>query len=119
MNYILIFIGGGIGSIIRFMMSKIIQSNFTLLSLPVGTIFVNLSGSFIIGFLGAIGQNKGVFNDNLRALIFIGLLGGYTTFSTFSYESLQLIRNNELSYCLIYLFKITTFTKHKINRRKF
>ncbi len=100
MNWLMIFIGGGIGSIFRFWASKSVQ-NLIGLSFPLGTLFVNLTGSLIIGFLGGLAENRGLFNDTLRALIFIGFLGGYTTFSTFSFETFQLVKSSEIFYAIL------------------
>lgn len=89
-----LFAGGGIGTLCRYFISsqsgRLVESGF-----PVGTTVVNLSGSFAIGFLWALMELINI-SPNLRAFIFIGFLGGYTTFSTYMLENLSLLRGNEM-----------------------
>lgn len=88
-----LFIGGGLGTICRYYLSSRSTRLFNT-TFPIGTTIVNLTGSFIIGFLWAITEIANV-SSTTRAFIFIGFLGGYTTFSTFMLENLNLIRGNE------------------------
>jgi len=91
---LLLFAGGGAGTVFRYLVSsysgRLVQSGF-----PVGTAVVNLSGSFLIGLLWAMTDVMNI-SPNLRALVFIGFIGGYTTFSTFMIENLNLIRSSEV-----------------------
>lgn len=97
-------IGGAIGSIFRYLLSKWVQG-WVGLTFPLGTLMVNVVGSFLIGFLSMILLNKMVtFEGELRALLLIGLLGGFTTFSSFSLEVLQLWENGEGLKVASYLF---------------
>ncbi|MFH1063192.1 MAG: fluoride efflux transporter CrcB [Candidatus Omnitrophota bacterium] len=86
-----VFAGGGIGTLCRYGLSltadKIFKSDF-----PLGTLIVNLIGSFLIGFFWGIMQTKSI-NSNEKAFLFIGFLGGFTTFSTFMLENLTFIQN--------------------------
>lgn len=86
MNSVLVFIGGGFGAVSRYLIGNFFaRYNFTL---PIGTIFVNIVGSFLIGLiLGFIGKNA----ESARLLLTVGFLGGFTTFSTFSMDTLKLI----------------------------
>lgn len=94
MKILALFAGGGIGTLCRYFISS--QSGrFAESGFPVGTIVVNLSGSFAIGFLWALMELINI-SPNLRAFIFIGFLGGYTTFSTYMLENLSLLRGNEM-----------------------
>lgn len=86
-------LGGGIGALLRYLVSGIIQKS-TPGIFPYGTLAVNVIGALLIGFLWELFQNI-VIPANIRILIFIGLLGAFTTFSTFSLETLNLIRDKE------------------------
>lgn len=93
MNTVLIFFGAGIGGVLRYWIS-----NFTYLILgkqfPYGTLIVNVSGCFLMGLLFVLTMERiDGFGSQLRALLLIGLLGGYTTFSSFSIETINLFEN--------------------------
>jgi CrcB protein len=64
---------------------------------PYGTFAVNMAGGFIIGFLSALSENQGLFGGSSRAFVFIGLLGGFTTFSAFSNETYNFLRGARFS----------------------
>lgn len=92
---LLISIGAGAGGVSRYWVSNAIYSLLGR-TFPYGTLVVNASGSFLMGFLFVLILDR--FSDmstTLRALILIGFLGGYTTFSSFSIETLNLIENSE------------------------
>ena len=100
---LLIGIGGGVGSIFRFVLSKALQS-IAPFAFPVGTLFVNVSGSFLIGFLSLLMFNRfAIYSFEFRVLILIGLLGGFTTFSAFSLEAIDLWESGERAKMIIYL----------------
>jgi CrcB protein len=84
-------LGGFIGSALRYVIStffyKLLGTDF-----PYGTFVVNVLGSFLIGFFMGLVENGFVISSNWRAFIAIGLLGGFTTFSSFSYETVELIK---------------------------
>lgn len=86
-----VFTGGGIGTLCRYGLSltadKLFKVNF-----PWGTVFVNLIGSFLVGFFWGIMQTKAI-NSNEKAFLFIGFLGGFTTFSAFMLENMNFIQN--------------------------
>ena len=91
---IYIAIGGAIGAILRYSISGYAYRNLEG-SLPWGTIAVNLIGCFVIGVLWNIFENM-AHSPNTRAFIFIGILGAFTTFSTFGIESFNLFREGEI-----------------------
>lgn len=100
---ILVGIGGAVGAICRFFLSRIIQliSGFTF---PYGTLVVNIIGSFLITFLSVVLIDRvGEWSAELRALLLIGLLGGFTTFSSFSYEVVDLWESGQGIKVALYL----------------
>ncbi|MDD5422728.1 MAG: fluoride efflux transporter CrcB [Candidatus Omnitrophica bacterium] len=96
---ILIGIGGAIGSILRYIASGL-DYRYSYGIFPISTLVVNLAGSFIIGFLWGMFEATTV-SSNIRMFIFIGILGGFTTFSTFALENFNLFRDGERSIALI------------------
>ncbi|RPI14756.1 MAG: fluoride efflux transporter CrcB [Ignavibacteriae bacterium] len=94
--------GGFIGAILRYITSRFVNNYFP--AFPFGTLTVNILGSFLLGFLlYSIAYGKSVSSD-LRDLIAIGFIGGFTTMSTFAYESFRLLELKELSF---FAFNIT------------
>ena len=92
MSYVWIALGGAFGSVLRFASSEWIQSRWP--SFPWGTLFVNVLGSALIGALAALSE-AGRLGDtlSLRHFLMIGVLGGFTTFSSFSLQTLMLARS--------------------------
>jgi len=102
-DLILIGVGGGIGAICRFLLSRSVQLIFPFV-FPLGTLVVNILGSFLIGFLSILILNRlGAMGIELRALLLVGLLGGFTTFSTFSLEAIELWENGAGIKLIFYL----------------
>ena len=92
MNWLLVFIGGGLGSTARYAISTVTKS---LMPFPIGTLTVNVVGSFLMGMLVTflIGKN---FSESARLLLAVGFLGGFTTFSSFSIETLTLFEKGNI-----------------------
>jgi len=88
-------IGGFIGSVLRYAVSGFVQDWSRSIHFPYGTLAVNLIGCFAIGFLAQLAETRGFFTAETRTLIFIGVLGGFTTFSAFSNETINLWREGE------------------------
>lgn len=84
---ILVGLGGGAGSIMRFLVSKI---TFTQTSFPWATFIVNIAGCFLIGLLIGLSSKYHFLDANMRLLLVVGFCGGFTTFSTFSVENVYL-----------------------------
>ncbi len=97
---LLIGVGGFIGSVLRYWVSGYVQQVTKSVEFPYGTLVVNLIGCFVIGFLSQLAETRGVFTAESRAFVFIGVLGGFTTFSTFGNESMNLLRDGENVFSL-------------------
>ncbi len=89
---LLVGLGGFIGSVLRYLLGGVAQNLFQTARFPIGTTLINLTGCFVIGLLSQLAESQGAFTELTRAFVFAGILGGYTTFSTFSNESLNLFR---------------------------
>jgi CrcB protein len=97
-KFILLAAGGAIGTILRYSLSGFSYRFFNGV-FPWGTLAVNLTGSFIIGLLWGLFEIENI-SSNVRNFIFVGILGGFTTFSTFAIESLNLFRDGEVKLAL-------------------
>jgi CrcB protein len=106
--YISISIGGFIGSILRYTLSGWIPNNFV--NFPVGTLVVNVSSSFLLGLIMYLSEYQGFFGEETRIFLPIGLIGGYTTLSTFSYESFRLLDDSKLTLMVINLMATVLFS---------
>jgi CrcB protein len=89
---LLVGAGGFVGSVLRFGVGSVTYRLLPEAALPYGTLAVNGIGCFWIGLLGGLGDARGSFGPEFRLLFFLGLLGGFTTFSAFGYETLTLFR---------------------------
>lgn len=87
--------GGFIGSALRLVVGNTIQRALPASIMPFGTITANVVGCFLIGALAAMDENHALFGSQMKMFVFVGVLGGFTTFSTFSYETLALFRGDE------------------------
>jgi fluoride exporter len=95
--YLLIAIGGALGTLARYALSSFIAGTFGDL-FPWGTLIVNISGCFVIGFFAALTGPDGrvAASPDIRQFVMVGLCGGYTTFSSFSLQTLNLLRGGDL-----------------------
>ncbi len=100
-NILLIGLGGFIGSIARFLVSRL-NNQLDWLSIPIGTLAVNVIGSFLIGFLVGISEKSPILTVELRMFLMVGLCGGFTTFSSFTGENLMLMRNGQFLPLFLY-----------------
>ena len=96
---IYVALGGGLGALLRYLLSAVIQKQSASL-FPYGTLVVNLIGALAIGFLWELFQNITV-STNIRIFIFMGIIGAFTTFSTFSLETFNLLKDNQYLTALI------------------
>ena len=115
--WLLVGLGGFVGAVLRYWISGWIQSGF--ITFPVGTLAVNFLGSLVLSIIVYTSQYRGLLGEEARIFLTVGLLGSFTTMSTFSFESIKLLEQNKhimfgfnivgtISLCLfaIYLGKI-------------
>jgi CrcB protein len=88
----MVLLGGGAGSLARYVVGTAIM-NRAGGRFPLGTVFINITGSFLIGFIMTLLTERLNLNPNWRLLLVVGFLGGYTTFSSFEWETLGLVRD--------------------------
>lgn len=98
---ILVFIGGGLGSVLRYSTSLALKNTVYTNFFPWSTFLVNILGSFLIGLFTCLAL-KNMLNPDLRLLLIVGLCGGFTTFSTFANESLALLKDHSYVTFAIY-----------------
>ncbi len=101
MEALAIFIGGGLGSVSRYGLGKWIGVSAT--GFPFGTLAANLLACLILGFVGGIVMNKANFNPQLKLGIATGFCGGFSTFSTFSFETMGLFDQGKVGLGLLYI----------------
>jgi CrcB protein len=88
--------GGFFGSVARYTLSGLVYRILSTPYFPYGTLAVNVVGCLLIGFFGGLAESRQLFNPEIRLLIFIGFLGGFTTFSTFGYEVFSFAREGQI-----------------------
>ena len=98
-NYFIIGIGGFFGAVCRYMVALWIGQKWGR-TFPLGTFVVNISGSFLIGLLMSFFTEKFMVSPQVRLFLVVGFLGAYTTFSTFEYETGNLLKDGEWSIAL-------------------
>jgi CrcB protein len=94
LNYAVVFLGGGIGAGARYYLSGAVYQ-FLPTNFPYGNLIVNILGCFLIGFLMTVFEERFLADPRLRLFLTVGILGGFTTFSSFSYETVALLRDAE------------------------
>ena len=99
---LLVGFGGVFGSIARYWMSKL-NLTWDFHSIPMGTLAVNIIGSFLIGFMLGIFMNSNLLHTNLKLFLVVGFCGGFTTFSSFTNENFLLLQNGQYLTALIYI----------------
>jgi CrcB protein len=100
--------GGFLGSVARYVTAKSIDEKVSSL-IPHGTLAVNIIGSFILGILYAFIARKVGFTDNLKLLLGTGFCGGFTTYSAFAFENVNLLQQKLLSLSVLYILLTLTF----------
>lgn len=98
---VLVGIGGAVGSVLRYLVSGWVQNASGSVSFPYGTLAVNVIGCFVIGVLSYLADARGLLTPELRALFVFGVLGGFTTFSSFGNETMALVRDGEMGHAFV------------------
>ncbi len=94
MNVFLVGVGGALGAVARYGLGGLVH-RYTSPHFPYGTFVVNVSGCLVFGVLAGLAEQRFVLGPQARAFLLIGILGGFTTFSSFTFESFQLLRDAE------------------------
>jgi crcB protein len=105
---ILVGIGGFIGAILRYVLGGWIQNSFV--NFPVGTLTINTIGSFFLGLIMYLSEYQGFFSDQTRIFLTIGIIGAFTTLSTFGYESFRLLDDSKLALMAINVVSTVLFS---------
>jgi CrcB protein len=94
--------GGFIGSVFRYLLTQWMHRIFET-TFPIGTMVVNIVGSFIIGIIYALSEKGGILTPEWRMFLAVGICGGFTTFSSFAYENLNMLNLEQYLYSAIYI----------------
>lgn len=94
MNYVYIIGGAVIGAPLRYFLQGRVQELYGI-GFPAGTLAVNLTGCFVIGLLATLAEERDLLTRDARLFLLVGLIGSYTTFSTFGWETVELLRDNQ------------------------
>ena len=95
LNALLVGVGGFLGALARFGLSGLVHRQLPLTTFPFGTLAVNLVGCLLIGVILGLVESRQLFGPEFRTFALIGVLGAFTTFSTFGYETFAMVRDGE------------------------
>lgn len=102
LNYLLVFVGGGIGSMLRHTVN-VVCAKCAGPGFPYGTLTVNITGSLVMGLFAGYFAFKGDATQSWRLFLMTGVLGGYTTFSAFSLDAVLLVERGQSGLALVYV----------------
>lgn len=100
-SILIVGVGGGTGSMVRYLCQKWINESYQH-AFPLATFLVNLTGCFLIGLLYGLGERSDILSPQIRLLLITGFCGGYTTFSTFAFENMGLLRTGDYWYFILH-----------------
>jgi CrcB protein len=103
-DLLLVASGGAVGSTLRYLVSQSAPLLLPAAVFPLGTLVVNITGSLLIGLFAGLAEYRQMFGSGARLLLVVGVLGGYTTFSAFSLETLSLLRSGQSLTALLSVF---------------
>ncbi|HLG15533.1 MAG TPA: fluoride efflux transporter CrcB [Blastocatellia bacterium] len=101
MKYVAVLAGGAVGTGFRYFLSSFVYSVIKQPTFPYANLIVNVSGCFLIGLLAEMFEGRFLMSPTIRVALLTGVLGGYTTFSSFSFETYALIRDGEIALASI------------------
>jgi fluoride exporter len=99
-NFLLVGLGGGIGAMLRYFFSSIIKHS----TFPYNTLLINIAGSLLIGIVFGLTEKSNAISEQLKLFLATGICGGFTTFSAFSVENMQLIKEGNYVTAGLYIF---------------
>jgi fluoride exporter len=99
-NFLLVGLGGGIGAMLRYFFSSVIKHN----TFPYNTLLINIAGSLLIGIVFGLTEKSNAISEQLKLFLATGICGGFTTFSAFSVENMQLIKDGDYTTAAVYIF---------------
>jgi CrcB protein len=108
MRIVLIGLGGFVGAVLRYWVSGAAQDAASRAVFPIGTLVVNVTGCFVIGALAELAEARGFLGPDARALVFVGVLGGFTTFSAFANETVSALRDGAVGVAIGNVFLSVT-----------
>ncbi len=101
-KYLLVMLGGALGAVFRFIVATLV-ARLSSTVFPLGTFLINVTGSFLIGFLMTMFLGRPRVHVNWRLFVVTGILGGYTTFSSFEWEALVALRTGSSALSFLYI----------------
>ncbi len=102
MRFLIVLAGGGLGSLARYSVGLWVVNTFGS-SFPLGTVLVNVTGSFLIGLIATLADESGAIGSQARLFLVVGILGGFTTFSSFSLEAWRLAEEGAAIRAILYV----------------
>ncbi len=102
MNAVYVMIGGALGALMRYGVSRWC-AGITLMSVPIGTFVANMAGCFMLGVLTGVGVQYAGFPKSLMLMLTTGMCGAFTTFSTFSGETIRMMESGQIVHAVLYL----------------
>ena len=109
MNYLLVFVGGGLGSTLRYIVN-VVCPRFLGADFPYHTFIINITGSTVMGLIAGYLAFRGEASQAWRLFLMTGILGGYTTFSAFSLDAAVLYERGEIGLALFYVLGSVVFS---------